>query len=565
MAKPNSITKLSTGIFTDNKLTSVTIPSSITEIGYNALGYNNLTSIDIPNSITKIGALSFYYNKLTSVTIPNSVIEIESSAFRLNKLTSVTLPNSLKEISQYSFSDNKLTSIVIPNTVTTIHRGSFTRNKLVNVTIPNSVTLIGDAAFAGNEITSVEIPSSVTKIYEQAFNDNKISLINGKTSDGIIFARKTDGTDDTSKIVSYGGAAKIIDFIPTSVKVIGEYAFYSNGLSIDLTRVDLPNSITTIGRSAFSYNKLTSIVIPKSVTVLDYGAFVNNDITSFILPEAEKPGYLFKNWNGNIEANTEVSNLWNKYTANFEKLQQSQTITFDVLNDATYGDNDIALTATTSSNLPVTYTSSNSLVAEIVNGKIHIVNAGTCNILANQDGNSDYLAADEVSVAFTVIPKAIAVVANANQTKVYGELDPTLTYTADALVGSDTFSGKLSRDLGENVGFYGIRIRNLSAGNNYSITFHSENFEISEVLSENIVETSNFSIFPNPTKSNLFITNDARNKLSIKIIDLNGRVIIERISSNDKIELNLEGYSSGIYNIVIEFEGNSITNKIIKK
>ena len=148
--------------------------------------------------------------------------------------------------------------------------------------------------------------------------------------------------------MAYGGAAKIIDFIPTSVKIIDDYAFYDNEFRMDLTSVTLPNSITTIGRSAFSYNKLTSIIIPKSVTDIDYGAFVNNEITSFILPAAEKSGYLFENWNGNIAANTEVTELWGKYTANFSKILLDQTIDFEALSNATYGGDNIELTATSS-------------------------------------------------------------------------------------------------------------------------------------------------------------------------------------------------------------------------
>jgi len=115
-------------------------------------------------------------------------------------------------------------------------------------------------------------------------------------------------------------------------------------------------------------------------------------------------------------------------------------------------------------------------VATITNaGKIHILKAGTCSILGNQEGNDNYLLAEQISVILTIFPKAINVKAD-DQTKVYREIDPILTYTADELVGGDTFSGELTRESGENVDSYAILQNTLSAGNNYNIAFHRSNF-----------------------------------------------------------------------------------------
>ena len=51
----------------------------------------------------------------------------------------------------------------------------------------------------------------------------------------------------------------------------------------------------------------------------------------------------------------------------------------------------------------------------------------------------------------TVTPRPLTVAANP-QSKVYGDADPALTYTADPLVVGDSFSGALVRAPGENVG-----------------------------------------------------------------------------------------------------------------
>ena len=72
----------------------------------------------------------------------------------------------------------------------------------------------------------------------------------------------------------------------------------------------------------------------------------------------------------------------------------------------------------------------------------------------------------------SVAPRPITVTANP-EVKTAGAADPTLTYqvTAGNLVGSDAFSGNLTRDPGEAPGAYPIGQGSLTAGPNYALTF----------------------------------------------------------------------------------------------
>ena len=80
----------------------------------------------------------------------------------------------------------------------------------------------------------------------------------------------------------------------------------------------------------------------------------------------------------------------------------NQTITFPTLTAKVYGDADFSPGASASSGLTVTYISSNTYVATIVNGNIHLVGPGTATITASQEGNAIYNAAPNVSQSLTV-------------------------------------------------------------------------------------------------------------------------------------------------------------------
>ncbi len=109
----------------------------------------------------------------------------------------------------------------------------------------------------------------------------------------------------------------------------------------------------------------------------------------------------------------------------------NQEITFSALPEKTVGAPDFQLTATSSSGLPVSYTSSNTAVATISGSTVSIMGTGTTNITAQQVGNTNYSAAvDVVQVLVVKLPQSITF--DALPVKTFGDGNFTLSAVANS-------------------------------------------------------------------------------------------------------------------------------------
>ena len=169
--------------------------------------------------------------------------------------------------------NREIKKVVIVDGVTSIGNYAFYAcDGLTSVTIPNSVTSIGNEAFRGcGGLTSITIPNSVTSIGNEAFRG-----CNGLTSI-IVEGGNTyyDSRDNCNAMIETKSNTLIVGckntIIPNSVTSIGNSAFmYCYGL----TDITIPNSVTSIGNTAFySCSGLTSVTIPNSVKSIGNSAF----------------------------------------------------------------------------------------------------------------------------------------------------------------------------------------------------------------------------------------------------------------------------------------------------
>ncbi|QTE24336.1 MBG domain-containing protein [Polaribacter cellanae] len=149
----------------------------------------------------------------------------------------------------------------------------------------------------------------------------------------------------------------------------------------------------------------------------------------------------------------------------------------------TYGDANFNLSASTNSTGTISYSivaggTGTATLSGTNNATLSVGNVGTVKVKATLAEDSNYFSASKI-ITLTITQKAITITADA-KSKVYGETDPTLTYkiTTGSLVGSDAFTGSLSRATGEDVGTYAIA--STLANSNYNITFVADNLSITQ-------------------------------------------------------------------------------------
>ena len=275
------------------------IPSSVKRIGYGAFNNVGLESVTLPEGLTYIDTFAFRFAKITSVVIPASVTTIGDTAFgSCEQLASVTLPPTLTSFSPSAFIGCKsLKTIQLPETLTSLSSQLFQATGLESITIPAGVTSIGEDAFRYcTSLTSVTVlnptPVAITLDTFSQFEGATLCVPAGSSA---AYAA-ADNWKNFGTIVECGTCGENLTWqlngnrlIITGTGAMTNYTYnnkapwYASCASI--TRVSLPDGLTTIGDYAFrDLKNLTSIDIPSTVTSLGSRAFEGCGLTSVDVP-----------------------------------------------------------------------------------------------------------------------------------------------------------------------------------------------------------------------------------------------------------------------------------------
>jgi len=149
---------------------------------------------------------------------------------------------------------------------------------------------------------------------------------------------------------------------------------------------------------------------PLSGLVVDATDFISIDEALLIAPRQlngriPDNGFLkLKQGSDLIDKGKELGFLFNGTAPDLGafEIKASQSISFDALISKIITDEPFALSASATSGLPISYYSSNPLVAVVSGNTVIIKGAGTAVITATQAGNINYYAANDVSQTLTV-------------------------------------------------------------------------------------------------------------------------------------------------------------------
>ena len=403
-----------------------------TDLDLNITGTSNLQIDDKGNDIYEITMLESGEATITASQAGNEFYEAaeNTSTFTINDPAKSDQTITFEALDEVTFGEDDFTLTASASSGLTVSYNS--SDETVAVITGSSVSIIGagtttiTASQAGNESYNEAEDVTQTLVVHKAAQSITFNALEDETYGNDPITLTASGGDSGNEISFASSNESVATISGTTLTILGAgtttitASQAGNDNYLDAEDVE-QTLVVHKAEQAITFEVLDDRSIGESFD-LEASATSGLEITFTIDGPAELDGLtVTPTALGTVtitasQAGNENYAAADDIAQSFEVIEnkQSQTITFDELEDATYGDEPIELNASASSGLQVSYTSSNESVATISANQLTIVGAGETVIIASQDGNDDFLAAEDISRTL--------VVNKANQTITFNEL-----------------------------------------------------------------------------------------------------------------------------------------------
>lgn len=306
----------------------LTLPSSIKHIGaYSFYNCNELYWVDFPEGLESIGDHAFDGCEILEfASFPQSLRSIGEYAFKdCQTLSSITLPEEMTSMGRGAFANNiRLEKAILFSNLEELPAEAFSKcTNLSQIYLPKKLKSIGDFCFyLTPQLENISFPETLERIGDCAFfalhtydsntlrdiDLNTVAIIWSITNSyNWLYFGDTGLTEITLPAslksvgkLAFAGCRFIVADLGAGLETIDDYAFYdcdrlkdirfsdnlisigagafetnqhfySGVIGYGLNTINLPPSVTTIGKNAFM-NRIGELTIPDGVTTLESGS-----------------------------------------------------------------------------------------------------------------------------------------------------------------------------------------------------------------------------------------------------------------------------------------------------
>ncbi len=286
----------------------------------------------------------------------------------------------------------------------------------------NNPATTKEAAVDGNIATYFDAPTNTAWVGYDLGEDGKSVVTRVRYAPRPGLSHRMNGAQIQGANTPDFSDAEILFFIPRPAEWVMTEQTISNSKGYRYVRYYSPNGYGSIAELEF-YGLAAQLPEFSSDSIVEgtYGSeFHYSTVASPMPKEFEAAGLPdglsidtctgvisgVPNAAGTFPVDITATNYYGSSTYAVElMIRKNQTIDFGSMPMKYIGDVDFELTAVARSGLPITYSSSDTTIATIVDGnKLHINGVGTSVITASQLGDSIYYPAEPVAQTFTVLP-----------------------------------------------------------------------------------------------------------------------------------------------------------------